>query len=571
MGYRDGIDFVDPIQQGIKTFATLKEIDRADAANARADRADVRAEKEFATNQAAAGIRMDADKLRLKSDEFNLLENRKAAVMKEATQKLAYIKAEEAEYRSKNGGLLKGFKPTAQYATFAGELSKWNPTYFTNDPEKILNTTAGLDVVSDGADRVTANDSILPDKVSFNDPGVMEALNVGLGNEIQKGNSEYGNNAGKSIAQVNYDKAKKTFSFVLNITDANGNSYQAPLTSGRGPDDKELIVEVPANVMSEYAKQNAAFGRSAILASTHQPEAFNQGFSIPGLEAYLDPGAADKNLERKEKTLRITALEDAANDAKATRDAKETIGQWNLDFKSKPFDETRANEAYDIIIKGDSTRPAVTDKATQAKIKETLLGVAKAHKKNFQHVTTGGGVYAFDPETGKRGEYIGPAPATHGGGAAVKDLTKAEEVWLQGIDHRMNRASISAQTNQGRLKDTYDPKEKAALQAQIDADLLEMKSLSDERKNFFNKRLKLGADVPTPSDEKPKANPAGGGLSQGIQLADGRVDKRLATGAQGVFDGSQLPAGAVPAGLHKDGRPAFKLPNGKLVVATISR
>lgn len=555
---RTGLEYVDPIQQGIKTFATLKEIDRQDMAEERAGRAESRANEELTLRKDEASRQAASHGIKIEADQLALGEQKKALAQKAMQEKLAPLLARVEQYKASNNGSLKGFKDTLapEEVTVIGEAYGHNPTFSNTSIEQLPMQTAALDVIHSGAAKFATQFQGKQAAIDGKDqPDILEAFNLALGQEINKGGAEGGN--GVKRAQTIYLNGDGTFSLDLAV-DTPDKSYVAPLTDIRGPEGQN-VRKIPLALTSQYARANATHGKLALMALERDPEGFFTGLSAAaGDKAPIEAlRKQNESIATLRATHKLDREEKDALNAKVKEEADKVAPQVSAIIGNKKLSAEEKKAQLVPLLAGLS--PEAVDRLS--KTNSTLTSLVP--KKAMQHVTTGSGVFAFDPETGQRGARIGDAPKTGGAAGGDDSLNKAEKAKLQELDHKYNRASIAVTANQGRLKDVIDLKEKTALQAAINADLQLMQNIENERATFWQQKG-MGT-------EKPKASPAAAGLSGGFQLPDGRIDKRKATGAEGVYDATGLPADAVPAGFTKDGRPAFKLPNGKLVAATITK
>jgi hypothetical protein len=89
------------------------------------------------------------------------------------------------------------------------------------------------------------------------DPQFFEALHTFLGSQIKEGTDRTGQSAQeKNINSIFYDPSDKTVAFGLQVKDANGKTYYAPMTYGRNANPNAQVIKIPIGLIES---QNRGF------------------------------------------------------------------------------------------------------------------------------------------------------------------------------------------------------------------------------------------------------------------------------------------------------------------------
>lgn len=529
---RTGLEYVDPIQQGIKTFATLKEIDRADAAEERAGRAETRANQELTMRQDEAGRQAATHGVNLETANLALGEKKQEVADKAAIKASAPVLAKFYTHIASKGNP-KDFVLTPEEQELLKGSKVENATIANTETHKLPAQIAALESVAEGAKKLYLSGAT-GEIDATTQPELLEAFNLAYGPEINKGTAA-GGVAGIKRAQTIYLNGDGTFSLDLAVDGPDG-SYIAPLTDVRGPEGTN-VRKIPMLAFAEGSKANATHGK--LYAKSLQGEEAEM-FLLGARASMGDTAALDalrkraELIDTKQAEADFTRGEKAKTDkeVKAEADKVAPLVSAIVSNKKLSADEKKAQLAP--ILAGVSPDVAKRLHDTNS----TLSSLVPAEK--WSHVTTAEGVYMVN-EKGEKGKRIGSAPKTAGAAGGDDSLNKAEKAKLLELDHKYNRASIAVTANQGRLKDVFQPEEKKAIQAAINADLQLMQDIETERTTFWQKKG-MGT-------EKPKATPATAGLSGGFRLPDDRrrkgetteLDREAQARIQAIVSNPKIP------------------------------
>jgi len=162
-GY-SGMNYVDPIQQGIKTFGMLKDIDRADSADARAN-------EQHAEN--------------MKEKQYQQGEREKAAGREELERGLLGVQQRLEQHRASNPA--EAFKFSPEDIAVLAKAKMFNPTVAKTAPDDLPKQSGSLREVVNASSMLLRNPDIKGKQLSISDPQTMEVFNSAFLNEMQGG------------------------------------------------------------------------------------------------------------------------------------------------------------------------------------------------------------------------------------------------------------------------------------------------------------------------------------------------------------------------------------------------
>lgn len=264
MGY-GGMNYVDPIQQGIKTYGMLKDIDRQDNADQRANE-------------------MHAEQLTEK--KFNQAEREKVTGREEVERSILGIQTRIDAHKASNA--VDAFRFSPEDVAVLAKAKMLNPTVAKTAPDDLAVQAGSLRDVVNASSMLLRSPELKGKRLSISDPQILEGFNAAFLSELQGGEhdtKQVAGDADKKAAGIFVDNSVDIpkISVELQVKGRDGNgSYAAPLTLGRGSGDDAVVHEIPAPVLAQYAQANADFAEQVYAAYQQDPELFNRALEANG-------------------------------------------------------------------------------------------------------------------------------------------------------------------------------------------------------------------------------------------------------------------------------------------------